>query len=138
MKKGLLIKSAGNRYKVSDERGNITECFVKGKFRVKGFRTTNPLTVGDHVLYELSDDGSTGIITGIEERKNYIIRKSSNLSKESQIIAANIDQVLLLASLREPETHPEFIDRVLVTAEAYRVPAKIIFTKTGLLIAHTA
>jgi len=132
MKKGLLIKSAGNRYKVSGENGNITECFVKGKFRVKGFRTTNPLTVGDHVLYELSDDGSTGIITGIEERKNYIIRKSSNLSKESQIIAANIDQVLLLASLREPETHPEFIDRVLVTAEAYRVPAKIIFTKTDI------
>jgi ribosome biogenesis GTPase len=132
MKKGLLIKSAGNRYKVSDEQGNITECFVKGKLRVQGFRTTNPLTVGDHVLYELSDDGSTGIITGIEERKNYIIRKSSNLSKESQIIAANIDQVMLLASLREPETHPEFIDRVLVTAEAYRVPAKIIFTKTDI------
>jgi ribosome biogenesis GTPase len=132
MKRGLVIKSAGSRYKVSDEKGNITECFVKGKFRVKGFRTTNPLTVGDYVLYELSDDGSTGIISGIEERKNYIIRKASKLSSESQIIAANIDQLLLLASIIQPETHPEFIDRVLVTAEAYRVPAKIIFTKTDI------
>lgn len=132
MKKGLIIKSAGNRYKVSDEKGKITECFVKGKFRVQGFRTTNPLTVGDYVLYELSDDGSTGVISGIEERKNYIIRKASKLSKESQIIAANIDQLLLLASMREPETHPEFIDRVLVTAEAYSVPAKIVFTKTDI------
>ncbi|MDT8400559.1 MAG: ribosome small subunit-dependent GTPase A [Bacteroidales bacterium] len=132
MKKGLVIKSAGNRYKVSDEKGSITECFVKGKFRAKDIRTTNPVTVGDRVIFELSDDGSTGIITGIEERKNYIIRKASKLSSESQIIAANIDQLILLASITEPETHPEFIDRVLVTAEAYSVPVKIVFNKTDI------
>jgi len=132
MKKGLVIKSAGNRYKVSDEKGEITECLIKGKFRVQGLRTTNPVTVGDNVLFELSDDGSTGIITGIEERKNYIIRRASKLSSESQIIAANIDQLILLASITEPETHPEFIDRVLVTAGAYSVPVKIIFNKTDI------
>ncbi|MEA1886743.1 MAG: ribosome small subunit-dependent GTPase A [Bacteroidota bacterium] len=132
MKKGLVIKSTGNRYKVSDDNGNIIDCVIKGKFRIQGIRTTNPVAVGDHVFYEMFEGSGTGIITGIGERKNYIIRKASKLSKESQIIAANIDQLMLLASITEPETHPEFIDRVLVTAEAYGIPVKIVFTKTDI------
>jgi len=130
--RGLVIKSTGSRYRVSDSRGNITECVIKGKFRLKGIRTTNPVTVGDYVYFETTANDSTGVITGIEERKNYIIRKASKLSKESQIIAANIDQLLLLASITEPETHPEFIDRVLVTAEAYSIPVIILFNKTDI------
>lgn len=132
MKKGLVIKSTGSRYKVSDDKGNITECVIKGKFRVKGIRTTNPVVVGDYVFFELSGERGRGIITCIDERKNYIIRKASKLSKESQIIAANIDQLILLATITDPETHPEFIDRVLVTAEAYRIPVKLVFNKTDI------
>jgi len=132
MKKGLVIKSTGSRYKVSDDKGNITECVIKGKFRVKGIRTTNPVVVGDYVFFELSGERGKGIITCIDERKNYIIRKASKLSKESQIIAANIDQLILLATITEPETYPEFIDRVLVTAEAYRIPVKLVFNKTDI------
>ncbi|MFO7852561.1 MAG: ribosome small subunit-dependent GTPase A [Bacteroidota bacterium] len=132
VKKGLVVKSTGNRCKVADEKGNIIDCVIKGKFRIKGIRTTNPVAVGDHVFYEIMGEGGTGIITGIGERKNYIIRKASKLSKESQIIAANIDQLILMASLKEPETHPEFIDRVLVTAEAYGIPVKIVFNKTDI------
>ncbi len=130
--KGLVIKSTGSRYKVSDDKGNILECVIKGKFRVKGIRTTNPVAVGDYVVFEMSQEPGTGVITGIEERKNYIIRKASKLSKESQIIAANIDQLIIIATITEPETHPEFIDRVLVTAEAYSIPVKIIFNKTDI------
>lgn len=132
MEKGLVIKSTGIRYKVSNEKGEIIECVIKGKFRVLGIRTTSPVTVGDHVSYELSEEGGTGVITGIDERKNYIIRKASKLSSESQIIAANIDQMIVLATIIEPETHPEFIDRILVTAEAYSVPVRIIFNKTDI------
>lgn len=132
MKRGLVIKSTGSRYKVSDDKGYITECVIKGKFRVKGIRTTNPVVVGDFVFFEVPGKSKTGIITGIDERKNYIIRKASKLSKESQIIAANIDQLILIASITEPETHPEFIDRVLVTAEAYRIPVKVVFNKTDI------
>ncbi len=132
MESGLVIKSTGNRYKISNEKGEIIECVIKGKFRVLGIRTTSPVTVGDHVSYELSGEGATGVITGIDERENYIIRKASKLSSESQIIAANIDQMILLATIIEPKTHPEFIDRILVTAEAYRVPVRIIFNKTDI------
>ncbi|HEN20531.1 MAG TPA: ribosome small subunit-dependent GTPase A [Desulfobacteraceae bacterium] len=131
-KKGLVIKSTGCRYRVSDEGGQLIDCVIKGKFRVKGIRTTNPVAVGDYVYYETGGEKGSGVITAIEERKNYIIRKASRLSKESQIIAANIDQLMLLATIREPETHPEFIDRVLVTAEAYRIPVKIVFNKTDI------
>lgn len=131
-KRGLVIKSTGSRYRVSDERGQLIDCVIKGKFRVKGIRTTNPVAVGDYVYYETRGEKDSGVITAIEERKNYIIRKASRLSKELQIIAANIDQLMLLATIREPETHPEFIDRVLVTAEAYRIPAKIVFNKTDI------
>ncbi|HCC71097.1 MAG TPA: ribosome small subunit-dependent GTPase A [Bacteroidales bacterium] len=131
-KKGLVIKSTGSRYKVSDEKGNITDCVIKGKFRIKGIRTTSPVAAGDIVFFEKQEETGTGIITEIKERKNYVIRKATRLSKESQIIAANIDQLIILATITEPETHPEFIDRVLVTAEAYRIPAKIIFNKTDI------
>ncbi|MFP4487679.1 MAG: ribosome small subunit-dependent GTPase A [Bacteroidales bacterium] len=132
LKKGLVIKSTGSRYKVSDESGNIIDCVIKGKFRVKGIRTTNPVAAGDYVYFEPPDNDATGVITDIEERNNYIIRKASKLSSESQIIAANIDQLILLASIKEPVTHTEFIDRVLVTAEAYQIPVKIIFNKSDI------
>jgi len=132
LEKGIVIKSTGSRYKVRQEQGNITECTVKGKLRVKKIRNTNPIAVGDNVLFELSPDGNSGIITEVLDRKNYIIRKSSNLSKEAQIIAANIDQAFLMVTIILPETPVEFIDRFLATAEAYRIPARIIFNKTDL------
>lgn len=132
LRKGLVIKSTGSRYKVSDEQGHIVDCLIKGKFRVKGIRTTNPVAVGDYVYFESSGSESSAVITDIEDRNNYIIRKASKLSSESQIIAANIDQLILIASIREPETHTEFIDRVLVTAEAYQIPVKIVFNKNDI------
>jgi ribosome biogenesis GTPase len=129
---GVVIKSTGSRYKVRQKPGQITECTVKGKLRVKKLRNTNPIAVGDNVLFELSPDGNSGIITEVLDRKNYIIRKSSNLSKEAQIIAANIDQAFLMVTIILPETPVEFIDRFLTTSEAYRIPARIIFNKTDL------
>ena len=99
---------------------------------MKGIKTTNPVAVGDHVSFESSADDKEGIITSIKERKNYIIRKSSNLSKESQILAANIDQALLIATVAYPKTHTEFIDRFLITAEAYNIPALLVFNKLDL------
>jgi ribosome biogenesis GTPase len=129
---GVVIKSTGSRYKVRQEHGEIAECTVKGKLRVKKLRNTNPIAVGDNVLFELSSDGNSGIITEVLDRKNYIIRKSSNLSKEAQIIAANIDQAFLMVTIILPETPVEFIDRFLATAEAYRIRAGIIFNKTDL------
>jgi ribosome biogenesis GTPase len=132
LESGLVIKSTGSRYKVLHRSGRIADCTIKGKLRVRELRTTNPIAVGDNVMYENSRDGKSGIITEVLDRKNYIIRKSSNLSKHSQIIAANLDQVFLMATIVFPETPVEFIDRFLVTSEAYRVPAKIIFNKTDL------
>jgi ribosome biogenesis GTPase / thiamine phosphate phosphatase len=132
LESGLVIKSTGSRYKVLPGSGKITECTIKGKLRVKELRTTNPVAVGDNVLFEVTPDGKNGIITEVLDRKNYIIRKSSNLSRHSQIIAANLDQVFLMATIILPETPVEFIDRFLVTSEAYRIPAKIIFNKTDL------
>jgi ribosome biogenesis GTPase len=112
--------------------GKIAECTIKGKLRVKEVRTTNPIAVGDNVIFEDNNTDDTGIITEVLDRKNYIIRKSSNLSKQSQIIAANIDQAFLMATIILPETPVEFIDRFLATSEAYRIPAKIIFNKIDL------
>jgi ribosome biogenesis GTPase / thiamine phosphate phosphatase len=132
LESGVVIKSTGSRYKVLLSSGKITECGIKGKLRVKELRTTNPVAVGDNVLFENSPDGKSGIITEVLDRKNYIIRKSSNLSKHSQIIAANLDQVFLMATIILPETPVEFIDRFLVTSEAYGITAKIIFNKTDL------
>ena len=114
------------------DQGIIAECTIKGKLRVKEIQTTNPIAVGDIVLFEKTQTGNAGIIIKVLDRKNYIIRKSSNLSKRSQIIAANLDQVFLMVTIILPETPVEFIDRFLATSEAYRVPAKIIFNKVDL------
>lgn len=115
-----------------DSDGKILECSVKGKLRIRGLRTTNPIAVGDNVLFEAEDKSNSGIITEVLDRTNYVLRKSSNLSKHSQIIAANIDQVFLMITIILPETPVEFIDRFLITAEAYRIPAIIIINKTDL------
>ena len=119
MKKGIVIKSTGSRYRVLDEEGNTHECVLKGRFRVSGVRTTNPVAVGDHVTF----DPGEGLIVALSPRRNYIIRKASNLSRESQIIAANIDQAFLVITVKMPATPIEFVDRFLATAEAYRIPA---------------
>jgi ribosome biogenesis GTPase / thiamine phosphate phosphatase len=128
---GIVLKSTGSRYRVLSG-GNILECSIRGKLRIKELRTTNPVAVGDNVLFEPDSGNETGIITEILERRNYILRKASNLSKEYQIIAANIDQVFLMATIIFPETPVEFIDRFLITAEAYRIPAAIIINKTDI------
>ncbi len=132
MVKGTILKSTGSSYRVLLGNGNVIDCSVKGKLRIKELRTTNPIAVGDNVLVELENKSNTGIITEVLDRKNYILRKATNLSKHSQIIAANIDQVFLMVTIILPETPVEFIDRFLITAEAYRVPAKIIINKTDL------
>jgi ribosome biogenesis GTPase len=132
LKKGVVIKSTGSRYRVLGPDNSIAECVITGRFReLDGLRTTNPVAVGDIVLYE-EGDGTTGLIRKIEDRKNYIIRKSSNLSKESQIIAANIDLSLLIITLRDPSTPEEFIDRFLVSAESFRIPVFLLFNKTDI------
>jgi ribosome biogenesis GTPase len=132
LERGLVIKSTGSRYKVLQENSIIAECTIKGKLRVKELQSTNPVAVGDIVLFEKGLTEDTGIITEVLDRKNYIIRKSSNLSKRSQVIAANLDQVFLMVTIILPETPVEFIDRFLATSEAYRIPAKIIFNKVDL------
>jgi len=129
---GVVIKSTGSWYTIKTDQGEVLECGIKGKFRQKGIRSTNPVVVGDRVSFELHTDQKTGNITAISERKNYIVRKASKLSKYSQIIAANIDQALLITSMVSPETHTEFIDRFLVAAEAYRIPVTIVFNKIDL------
>lgn len=113
---------------MADEEGNIHECFLRGRFRVSGVRTTNPLAVGDNVTF----DPVEGVIVALLPRRNYIIRRASNLSRESQILAANIDQAFLVITVKMPATPVEFIDRFLATAEAYRIPAVIIINKTDL------
>ena len=130
LEKGLVIKSTGSWFTVRKQDGLVINCKIKGSFRIRGIRTTNPVAVGDHV--SLIVDGNHGVIREIDPRKNYIIRKSPNLSKETQIIAANIDQVLLVVTIVLPKLSTEFIDRFLVTAEAYRIPSILIFNKTDL------
>jgi ribosome biogenesis GTPase len=129
--KGVVIKSTGSWYSVLADDGNTVECRIKGVFRIKGIKTTNPVAVGDKVEFEMEVDGR-GVIHSIEDRKNYIIRRSINLSKQSHIIAANVDQALLVVTLALPRTSTGFIDRFLLTAEAYHIPAKIIFNKIDL------
>lgn len=128
MKKGIVIKSTGSRYRVLDEEGKTHECVLKGRFRVSGVRTTNPVAVGDHVTF----DPGEGLIVALSPRRNYIIRKASNLSRESQIIAANIDQAFLIITVIMPVTPTEFVDRFLATAEAYRIPAVLVINKTDI------
>lgn len=127
VKTGVVVKNTGSWYLVKvDEK--ILECRIKGKFRLKGIRSTNPVAVGDIVDLETE----TNAIFNIHERKNYLARKSTNLSKLSHVIAANMDQVVLVATIKFPETSTIFIDRILATAEAFRIPAKIIFNKTDV------
>lgn len=132
MKKGLVIKSTGSWYSVKLLDGTIVPCRIKGKFRLQGIQTTNPVTVGDVVQIELQED-ENGMIVKIEPRKNYIIRKSVNLSKKAHIIASNIDLAFLVVTVNYPKTYLNFIDRFLVTAEAYHIPTVLIFNKIDLL-----
>lgn len=132
MEQGLVIKSTGSRYRILYGTGTIVECTIKGKFRVRELRATNPIAVGDNVLFEFEKNSNSGIITEVLDRKNYILRKSSNLSKQTQVLAANIDQLFLMITIILPETPMEFIDRFLMTAEAYRVPACLIINKTDI------
>src|SRR5476651_1269954 len=130
---GLITKSTGSWYQVQPEKGgNRIDCRIKGIFRTKGITTTNPLAVGDVVDFDMEPEQDTGVITKLHERKNYIIRKSINLSKQGQIIAANLDQAFLVVTLASPRTSLGFIDRFLVTAEAYSIPASLIFNKLDL------
>jgi ribosome biogenesis GTPase len=126
--KGLVVKNTGSWYTVRTDDDQLLDCKVKGNFRLKGIRTTNPVAVGDRV--EVNEEGW---ITAIEDRRNYIIRKSINLSKQSHIIAANVDQAFLIVTVANPQTSTTFIDRFLASAEAYRVPVVLIFNKTDLL-----
>jgi ribosome biogenesis GTPase len=128
MQEGVVLKSTGSWYQVMDLNGNVHPCRAKGKIRITEIRTTNPIAVGDHVDFELEKDGQS-VIAAIHERKNYIIRKSVNLSKEAQIVASNIDLALLLVTLKSPETSTGFIDRFLATAEAYRIKTTLLFNK---------
>ncbi len=130
--RGLVIKSTGTSYGVYFEDGTTADCHVKGNFRIRGIRSTNPVAIGDHVEVTQGEDG-TNWITELYDRKNYIIRRSTNLSYASHILAANVDMAALIVTLRHPETSTTFIDRFLATCEAYRVPACIIFNKVDLL-----
>jgi ribosome biogenesis GTPase len=132
LEKGVVLKSTGIHYKVLNSSGDVVACSIKGKLRIKEFDITNPIAVGDNVLFEPDLNEKSGIITEVLDRRNYILRKATNLSKQSQIIASNIDQAFLMITIILPETQPEFIDRFLITAEAYRIPASIIINKTDL------
>ena len=138
--RGLVIKSTGSSYIVRLDDGSDVECHIKGNFRIRGIRSTNPVAVGDYVQINLTDavgltaeGGRLGWITEVEDRRNYIVRKATNLSKESHILAANIDQVALIVTVNHPATSTTFIDRFLATCEAYRVRAILIFNKIDLL-----
>ena len=130
IKKGIVYCSTGSHYRVESE-GHFYVCRIKGKFRVKAIKSTNPIAVGDKVLFIIdpNSEEKTGVITDIEVRQNYIVRKSVNLSKQIQIIAANIDQVFLMITLKTPPTFPAFIDRFLVTAKAYEIKTVLLFNK---------
>lgn len=130
---GLVIRNTGSHYVVAIDGGGEVNCKIKGNFRIKGIRTTNPVAVGDRVEVGTPADDGTAFITAIVPRRNYIIRRASNLSKESHIIAANIDQALLVVTLAHPTTSTTFIDRFLATAEAYNVPAILAINKVDIL-----
>ncbi len=132
---GLVIKNTGSWYTVKTDEGQTIECKIKGNFRLKGIRSTNPVAVGDRVVIVRNAEG-TAFITDIEDRRNYIIRKSPNLSKQSHIIAANVDQAFLVVTVNYPQTSTTFIDRFLASAEAYRVPVVLVFNKTDILSAE--
>lgn len=129
---GLVVRNTGSWYTVKTDDGQQIDCKIKGNFRLKGIRSTNPVAVGDRVEIVPNQEG-TAFITAIEERRNYIIRKSPNLSKQSHIIAANVDQAMLVVTVNRPQTSTTFIDRFLASAEAYRVPVVLVFNKTDIL-----
>ena len=129
---GLVIKNTGYWYTVLTDDGATIDCKVKGNFRLKGIRSTNPIAVGDRVVIKKIDE-ATAFITEIEDRRNYVIRKSSNLSKQSHIIAANVDVAMLIVTINYPETSTTFIDRFIASAEAYRIPVVLVFNKVDLL-----
>ena len=130
--KGVVVKNTGSWYTVRTDDGQLVESKIKGTFRLKGIRSTNPVAVGDRVLLKVNADGSA-FISEIEDRRNYIIRRSQNLSKQSHILAANVDQALLMVTITQPPLSTTFIDRFLASAEAYRVPVILMFNKTDLL-----
>lgn len=137
--KGIVYKSTGSWYSVKSEDGVFYDCRIKGKFRIKGIKSTNPIAVGDHVQFELetTNDKTTGVINEIEPRMNYIVRKSVNLSKQVHIIASNIDIVFLVVTINNPVTTTSFIDRFLVTAEAYGIKTIIVFNKIDTFAEET-
>lgn len=128
---GLVLKSTGHWYEVLDDSNTTYNCRLRGKYRIEGIKNTNPIVVGDYVYFDLLEDG-TGTITNIQNRKNYINRKSTNLSKLNHLLAANIDRAFLVVTLKEPRTSLGFIDRFLVAAEGFRIPVTILFHKMDL------
>src|SRR5690554_6034837 len=133
LKKGKVLKSTGKWYLIELENGETLKSGIRGKIRLKGIKSTNPVAAGDEVMITRNED-ETGVIAKILPRDNYIVRKSINLSKQSQILAANVDRAYLLVTLVAPETHLAFIDRFLVAAEAYRIPVTLLFNKTDLYL----
>lgn len=133
IQQGLVIRNTGSSYEVMTDSSESVLCRIKGKFRLKGIRTTNPISIGDRVDFTVGENSVEGLITHIHPRKNYIIRRSINLSKEAHIIASNLDNVFLVVTLAQPETSFEFIDRFLVTCELYKIPVTIVLNKTDLL-----
>ena len=131
--KGLVIRNTGSWYGVRTDEGQVVECKVKGNFRLKGIRSTNPVAVGDRVEIVTNREG-TAFITAIEDRRNYIIRRSQNLSKQCHIIAANVDLAFLVVTLAHPQTSTTFVDRFLASAEAYGVPVVLVFNKIDLFV----
>ncbi len=129
--KGFVIKNTGSWYQLKSDDGGLIEAKIKGNFRIKGIRTTNPVAVGDRVVFDVNPEGQA-LISGIEPRCNYIIRRASNLSKQSHIIAANLDLSVLIVTINYPETSTVFIDRFLATAQAYNIPVYLVFNKTDL------
>lgn len=130
--KGTVIKSTGSWYEVKSDQGRVLPCIIRGKFRMKGIRATNPVAVGDRVHFRELQEEDSGIITRIEERSNYIIRRSSNLSREYQLLASNVDLAWLMVSMTAPKTLSAFMDRFLVSAQAYRIPVVLLFNKIDL------
>jgi ribosome biogenesis GTPase len=131
--RAVVIRSTGSWYILRNEAGELFDARIKGKFRIKGLKTTNPVAVGDWVHYETDAEDENAIITVIEDRKNYIVRKSVNLSKQAHIIAANVDYALLVVTIANPRTSTGFIDRFLVTAEAYHITPILVFNKVDIL-----
>lgn len=137
LKQGLVMRSTGSHYRVKDEAGNLVECVIRGKFRLQGLKTTNPIAVGDCVQFMLessADDGTvSGVITALETRENYILRKATNLSAQQQILCANVDQAIIVLTIKQPDMSLGFTDRFLVMTGAFHIPAVLIFNKIDLL-----